>query len=112
MFTIAPTDAAAVLGPDRPAALCRELTKRFEETLRGTLADLAAATAERPPKGEIVLVVDRGREEATEQDMETALRAALEDMSVKDAAAAVAGALGLPKRDVYQAALRLDRGDD
>ncbi|MAQ83200.1 MAG: 16S rRNA (cytidine(1402)-2'-O)-methyltransferase [Maritimibacter sp.] len=101
-----------VAGGERQAAVCRELTKRFEETLRGTLADLAAATAERPPKGEIVLVVDRGREEATEQDMETALRAALEDMSVKDAAAAVAGALGLPKRDVYQAALRLDRGDD
>ena len=101
-----------VAGGERQAAVCRELTKRFEETLRGTLADLAAATAERPPKGEIVLVIDRGREEATEQDMETALRAALEDMSVKDAAAAVAGALGLPKRDVYQAALRLDRGDD
>ncbi|WP_425051386.1 16S rRNA (cytidine(1402)-2'-O)-methyltransferase [Psychromarinibacter sp. S121] len=101
-----------VAGEERQAAVCRELTKRFEETLRGTLGELAAATAERPPKGEIVLVVDRGREEASEQDMETALRAALEDMSVKDAAAAVAGALGLPKRDVYQAALRLDRDED
>ncbi len=101
-----------VAGEERQAAVCRELTKRFEETLRGTLGELAAATAERPPKGEIVLVVDRGREEASEQDMEAALRAALEDMSVKDAAAAVAGALGLPKRDVYQAALRLDRDED
>lgn len=44
-------------GPDRPAAVCRELTKMFEETRRGNLADLAAHYEAVPPKGEIVLVV-------------------------------------------------------
>jgi 16S rRNA (cytidine1402-2'-O)-methyltransferase len=44
-------------GADRPAAVCRELTKLFEETRRGTLADLAAHYEAHPPKGEIVLVV-------------------------------------------------------
>jgi 16S rRNA (cytidine1402-2'-O)-methyltransferase len=42
--------------PDRPAAVCRELTKRFEEVVRGTAAELAARFPE-PPKGEIVLVL-------------------------------------------------------
>lgn len=44
-------------GPERPAAVCRELTKMFEETRRGTLAELAAHYAAHPPKGEIVLVI-------------------------------------------------------
>lgn len=51
-------DAAATLGAERPAAVCRELTKRFEEVRRGALGDLAALYAGAPdPKGEIVLVV-------------------------------------------------------
>ena len=47
------------LGPNRQAAICRELTKRFEEILRGTLADLSESLAGRDLKGEIVVVVDR-----------------------------------------------------
>jgi 16S rRNA (cytidine1402-2'-O)-methyltransferase len=49
-------DALEVLGP-RPAAICRELTKKFEEARRGTLADLAASTEADPPRGEIVLLI-------------------------------------------------------
>ncbi|WP_371742262.1 16S rRNA (cytidine(1402)-2'-O)-methyltransferase [Pseudoruegeria sp. HB172150] len=98
-----------VLGSERQAAVCRELTKRFEEVLRGTLSELEEQVAEHPPKGEIVLVVDRGRAVASEEDMETALRDALQQMSVKDAAAEVARALGLPRRQVYQAALELEK---
>ncbi|MDF0603041.1 16S rRNA (cytidine(1402)-2'-O)-methyltransferase [Psychromarinibacter sp. C21-152] len=98
-----------IAGRERQAAICRELTKRFEETLRGSLGELAALTAERRLKGEIVLVVARGQAVASAQDMETALREALQEMSVKDAAAAVAGALGLPKRQVYQAALEMEK---
>ena len=45
--------------PERPAAVCRELTKRFEEVVRGTVAELAARFVE-PPKGEVTLVVGRG----------------------------------------------------
>jgi 16S rRNA (cytidine1402-2'-O)-methyltransferase len=54
-------ELAEVLGQDRPAAVCRELTKMFEETRRGTLGELADHYAAHPPKGEIVLVIG-GRE--------------------------------------------------
>ena len=95
------------LGEERRAAVCRELTKRFEEVSRGTLAELADAFAGRDVKGEIVIVEDRA--EAPQADAKTvdlALDKALQDMSVKDAATAVATALGLPRRDVYQMALK------
>lgn len=100
-------DMVAVMG-DRQAVVCRELTKKFEETTRDTLPALAEAFADRTVKGEIVVLIDRAiPEAATEDDVETALRAALEHASVKDAAAEVAARLNLPKRDVYQMALRL-----
>lgn len=102
-------EAAEVLGGDRPAALCRELTKRFEEVRRGSLAELAAAMAGTPVKGEVVVVIGRGAPTARAGDLEDALAGALREMSVKDAAASVAEALGLPRREVYQAALRLQR---
>lgn len=50
-------EMAEHLGTERPAAVCRELTKMFEETRRGTLAELAAHYEATPPKGEIVVVV-------------------------------------------------------
>ena len=96
-----------VLGAERRAAVCRELTKRFEEVRRGTLGELAVGYADAAVKGEVVLVVDRGHEVAGAADVEMALRSAMERMSVKDAAAAVAEALNLPRRQVYQAALAL-----
>lgn len=100
-------DAATVLGADRPAAVCRELTKRFEEVRRGTLGPLAEAFAAEEPRGEFVLVIDRGTAEATDSaTWQDALDAALETLSVKDAAAMVAEAYGLPRRDVYQVALQ------
>ena len=101
------SDMAEVLG-DRPAALCRELTKRFEEVRRGPLSELAAAVAEAAPRGEIVIVVDRGRDEAASADLETALREALRTMTVKDAATFVSEALNVPRRRAYQAALALE----
>lgn len=97
------------LGATRKAAVCRELTKRFEEVRRGTLDDLAAAFADRPPKGEVVVLVDRDHAAPAAEDMEDALRDALVTMSVKDASAHVADMLGLPRRKVYQAALKLER---
>lgn len=51
------TELAQHFGPDRPACVCRELTKKFEETRTGTLAELAVHYEKQPPKGEIVLVV-------------------------------------------------------
>jgi 16S rRNA (cytidine1402-2'-O)-methyltransferase len=93
---------------ERRAVVCRELTKKFEETTRDMLPALAEAFADRSVKGEIVLLVDRAEpQRASDEDVETALRKALETASVKDAAAEVAARLGLPKRDVYQMALKL-----
>lgn len=103
-------DAAAVLGGDRQAALCRELTKKFEEVLRGPLDELATICAERALKGEIVVLVDRGRlPKIRECDLEERLVAVLQDHSVRDAAELVASELGLKRRQVYQLALDLDR---
>jgi 16S rRNA (cytidine1402-2'-O)-methyltransferase len=100
------------LGDDRQAALCRELTKRFEEVRRGTLAELAASVADTPPRGEIVLVLDRAHGVSVRpEDLDAALIEALERLRVKDAAAEVAARLGLAKRDVYQRALALKDGD-
>lgn len=105
-------EMAVAFGPDRPAALCRELTKRFEEVRRGTVAELAGSVAEKPPKGEIVLVIDRpGAMDVSETSVEEALVQALTRGSVREAAAEVSAMLGLKKRDVYQMALRLKETD-
>lgn len=97
-----------VFGATRQAAVCRELTKRFEEISRAPLGELADAFAERAVKGEIVVLIDRARGvKADAAEMEEALREALKTLRVKDAAAQVAQALDLPRRDVYQAALHL-----
>lgn len=99
-----------ILGEGREGAVCRELTKRFEEVRRGTLASLAAEFAERSVKGEIVVLVGRaGATETNADEVGNALREAMKTMRVKDAADAVAGAFGLPRRQVYQQALQLDR---
>lgn len=102
---------AQTLGADRPAAVCRELTKRFEQVRRGPLATLAAEyAAEAPPKGEIVVVVGPPLPRVIGADaLDGALDAALAQMSVKDAATAVAADLGLPRREVYARALDLSR---
>ncbi len=103
-------DAADVLGAERQAAVCRELTKKFEEVQRQSLAGLADHYSGKPPKGEIVVLVDRGRSEAVNEiDLETELKGALSDMSMRDAVDMVAQAYGLPRRKVYQAALALGK---
>ncbi len=102
-------DLAAELGP-RPAAVARELTKLYEETRRATLPELAAHYAtEGAPKGEIVVVVGPPLEAPPldEAALDKAVLAALDTLSVKDAAAAVAAETGLPRREVYARALRI-----
>lgn len=102
-------DMALELGGARHAAICRELTKKFEEVLRGTINELCQLLAERTLKGEIVVLVDRNRSIASADDLDGALRVALETMSVKDAATLVAQQLDLPRRRVYQAALEMGK---
>lgn len=101
-------DLAACFG-DRPAALTRELTKRFEEVVRGTLPELAARFATTEPRGEITLVVGPPPDEAATDgaDLDALLAEAMRTESVREAAAGVAAATGMPKRVVYARALAL-----
>ncbi len=102
-------DAAAILGP-RPAAVCRELTKHFEEVRRDTLVNLAAHYAEAPARGEVTLVIGPAMAAATSDAvLATALEAALKQMSLKDAVEAVAAATGLARKLVYARALTMGR---
>jgi 16S rRNA (cytidine1402-2'-O)-methyltransferase len=98
----------AALG-DREAAVAREISKKFEETVTGTLSELATRYADAPPKGEIVIVVaPPGAPEApAEADVDAALREAMSRLSPSRAAAEVAQALGLPRREVYERAQAL-----
>ncbi|QXT40512.1 16S rRNA (cytidine(1402)-2'-O)-methyltransferase [Gymnodinialimonas ceratoperidinii] len=100
------------LGDDREVAVCRELTKRFEEVLRGTCGQVRDLLSERTLKGEIVVVIGRAVARAPSfQDVEAALTAAMEDLPLKAASARVAEELGMSKRDVYQLGLQLKNGD-
>lgn len=100
-------DMAAVLG-DRPAAVARELTKLYEECVRGTLSELAVDPRCDNPKGEIVIVVGPGQAEAaSEADADTALTEALTRLPPGEAASEVSRALNLPRRMLYKRALDL-----
>lgn len=103
-------DMADMLGP-RPAAVGRELTKRFEEMRRGPLDELARAYAETAPKGEIVIVVGPSGESegVSETDLDALLADLLAAASVRDAAEAAAAQLGIARRRAYARALELAR---
>jgi 16S rRNA (cytidine1402-2'-O)-methyltransferase len=97
----------------REAAVIREISKLHEETVSGSLSDLAARYADASPKGEIVIVVGppAERETASDEELDIALRAALITMSPSRAAADVAVSLGVPKKRAYARALELGGGD-
>ncbi len=102
-------DAAEVLGGGRQAALCRELTKKFEEVLRAPLSELSDICAERKFKGEIAVLIDRASllPVNTEQ-LISALKTALKTLSVRDAADKISSDLGVKRREAYQMALKLE----
>lgn len=101
-------DMALVFGADRPAAVCRELTKLYETCVRGSLGELAADPRFEAPKGEIVILVGPGQEKAaTADDAEAALREAMTRLPLGEAASEVAKALGLPRKELYRQALAL-----
>ncbi len=100
-------DMAEVLGP-RPAAVARELTKLYEECVRGSLDNLSADPRLAAPKGELVVVVGPAADEAaSETDVDAALTEALERLGPADAASEVSKALGLPRKTLYRRALEL-----
>ena len=100
-------DMAAVFGP-REACVCRELTKLYETVVRGRLDTLPADPRLAETRGEFVILVGPGREEAaTADDADRALRDALKRLKPSDAATEVAKALGLPRRDLYRRAMEI-----
>ncbi len=100
--------AADVLGADRRAAVCRELTKRYEQVKRGTLAELASWASEEPVRGEVTVVL-AGAAPSEGPSIESLIPAVRERMAggerLKDSVNAVAAATGVSKRDLYNATL-------
>ncbi|SCG52249.1 16S rRNA (cytidine1402-2'-O)-methyltransferase [Micromonospora humi] len=99
-------DLAEAFGPDRPAALCRELTKTYEEVVRRPLGELAEWAAENEVRGEITLVVAGAPATPAARPDDETLRAAVAEressgMSRRDAITEVATAYGLRRREVY-----------
>jgi 16S rRNA (cytidine1402-2'-O)-methyltransferase len=105
-------DLAAVLDGDREVALCRELTKLYEEIWRGTLAEAALRATEVEPRGEYVVVIAGAAPlpEASDDELVAALdRALATGTSTKDAVAEVAAAYGVSKRLTYNLAIDRSR---
>ena len=98
-------DALDVFG-DRSAAVARELTKRFETVERGKVSILADKFVREPARGEITLLIGPPEMDDPE-DLDGRLRAALATQTVKDAAALVSTATGLPRKLVYARALQI-----
>ena len=96
----------AELDPQRPAAVCRELTKLHEEVRRGSAAELAAHYAERRRRGEVVLVVGAAAPGAASlEDALAALRALIDaGARARPAAGVVAGADGVAANELYRRA--------
>ena len=96
---------------DREAAVTREITKKFEEAVTGSLTQLATRYADAPPRGEIVIVVAPPGEAApaSQEDGDTALAEALTRLSTGQAASEVAKTLGLDRKTLYARALEMKR---
>ena len=104
-------DLAAVFGGDRRASLSRELSKRFETTVRGSLTELGAMLAASEPRGEYVLVIAGATPGAAPLYTDDAVNELLELRRVagdrtRDAVDAVTAATGLPRRTIYEIATR------
>ncbi len=104
------TSMAAAFGPDRPAAVCRELTKTYEEIRRGGLAELAE-WAEEHARGEITVVVAgaTGPAAGLEEVLPEVLARTAAGERLKDVCAEVASATGLSKKALYDAAVAARR---
>ena len=105
-------DLADAFGPDRPLAVCRELTKLHEEVLRLTIGEAAARYAAQEPRGEFVLVIAGLPAQAPAADREGALARALElrreGLPLKLAAARAAEEFGGKKRAIYDQVLEIE----
>ncbi len=103
-------DMAEAWGDDRQVALCRELTKKFEQVRRGSLAELCAGNLDMAARGEIVLVIDRAQKTDTaDADINDLLNTALIHHSLRDAVDLVAGQVNRPRKHIYKLALELNK---
>ena len=106
-------DLSEYFGGDRRIALCRELTKLHEETLRMTLAEAVAYYAENAPRGEFVLIVDGASDAPVPEDEDDRMVRALEAVqsrmeageTLKDAVKMVSADMGVKKNALYKLAL-------
>jgi len=106
-------DMADIFGADRLASVVREITKKFEESRRGTLEQLVTWYTENEARGEIVVVIGAAPEiETSDEDITKQIKKALQTMSVKDAAAFVAAATGQPKKKIYEMALNVGNAEN
>ena len=98
-------DLTEACGPDRSVAVARELTKLYETIVRGTLGDIEVGT----PRGEYVIVLGGAPDVETEIGDDDIVRAVDAELaagaSTRDAAARVAGSLGVPRRRAYDVAV-------
>lgn len=103
------SDLADALGAERSAALCRELTKLHEETIRGTLGELVRYYETVEPRGEYVIVVEGAKQSAEEFTLEQAVQLARQLMDggekLSEACRQAAKASGVSKRDIYSAVM-------
>ncbi len=96
--------------PERSVVICRELTKKFEEVIRGTASELVETLPAEGLRGEVVVLFDKPVAKVADADqLRDALRIAMREGSVKDAASAVAARFNLPRREVYALALEVGR---
>ncbi len=104
-------DMVSAFGGERPATVCRELTKKFEEARPGSLQELVDYYSQtNTPKGEIVIVVGPPPKiQMTQDDIDQALLTALKDFRVKDAAKHVSEQLGISRNQAYERALELKK---
>ena len=103
--------AAEVFGEDRQGVVCREITKKFEDTKRGSLKELSEFYSDKNVKGEIVLLIaGAGSTVIDRNELEQYVKDALKSLSVKDCADTVAQIFNVPKRDVYQLAIKIKSG--
>ena len=104
-------DLAEACGGERGVAIARELTKLYETVWRGTLDAATTHVTATAPRGEYVIVLEGAppRGEVSDDEIRSALHAALDGHSRKDAVAAVVGQLEVPKRRVYDLALAVGR---
>lgn len=102
-------DMVTVFGGDRLVSVCRELTKKFEEVIRGTLdAAICEIDMRESFKGEVVIVLGPPiKEQISDEDIYQALKIALQEYRIKDAASQIAEQFSIPRKRTYEMALKL-----